>query len=157
MERETRVQLVERYKAGYDEVVRALDGITEAELDFRPGPGKWSPRDVVHHLADSEMTSAIRLRLLLAEDNPTIVGYDQEAFARELFYDRAIEDSLAAFRAARATTAAILERLTDEQFARTGTHTEVGQYGVERWLEIYAAHAHGHADQIRRARRAARP
>ena len=103
------------------------------------------------------MTSAIRLRLLLAEDNPTIVGYDQEAFARELFYDRAIEDSLAAFRAARATTAAILERLTDEQFARTGTHTEAGQYGVERWLEIYAAHAHGHADQIRRARRAARP
>jgi hypothetical protein len=157
MERETRTQLIARYKAGYGEVVRALDGITEAELDFRPGPGKWSPRDVVHHLADSEMTAAIRLRLLLAEDDPTIVGYDQEAFARELFYDRPIEDSMAAFRAARASTAAILERLTDEQFARTGTHTEVGQYGVERWLDIYAVHAHGHADQIGRTRRAARP
>jgi hypothetical protein len=155
MDRETRTQLIARYRAGYDEVAAALAGITEAEIDFRPAPGKWSPREVVHHLADSEMTAAIRLRLLLAEDNPTIVGYDQEAFARELFYDRPIEDSLAAFRAARATTAAILDRLTDEQFTRTGTHTEVGEYGVQRWLEIYAAHAHGHADQIRRARRAA--
>jgi hypothetical protein len=100
------------------------------------------------------MTSAIRLRLLLAEDNPTIVGYDQDAFARELYYDRPIEDSLAAFRAARATTGAILDRLSDEQFERTGTHTEVGEYGVLRWLQIYAAHAHGHAEQIRSARRA---
>jgi hypothetical protein len=98
------------------------------------------------------MTSAVRLRLLIAEDDPRIVGYDQEAFARALFYDRPIEDSLAAFRAARATTAAILDRLSDEHFARTGTHTEHGEYGVEKWLEIYAAHAHGHAEQIRRAR-----
>ena len=152
MDHTQRQSLITRYKAGYDEVVRALDGITGEELDFRPGPGQWSPREVVHHLADSEMTSAIRLRLLIAEDNPTIVGYDQDLFARELFYDRPIEDSLAAFRAARATTAAILERMTDEQFDRTGTHTEVGEYGVARWLEIYAAHAHGHAEQIRRAR-----
>jgi hypothetical protein len=156
MENEVRQQLIEKYRAGYDEIVRALEGITDAELDFRPAPGKWSPREVVHHLADSEMTSAIRLRLLIAEDGPRIVGYDQDAFARSLFYDRPIEDSLAAFRAARATTSAILDRLSDEQFARTGTHTESGAYGVEKWLAIYAAHAHGHADQIRRARHAAR-
>ena len=155
MDRETRGQLIARYKAGYDEVARALDGITAAELDFRPAPGKWSPRDVVHHLADSEMTSAVRLRRLLAEDDPVISGYDQERFARDLFYERPIEDSLAAFRAARATTAAILECMTDEQFARTGTHTEMGEYGVETWLRVYAAHAHGHAGQIRNARRAA--
>jgi hypothetical protein len=152
MERAQRQSLIARYKAGYDEVARALEGITDEDLDFRPSPGAWSPREVVHHLADSEMTSAIRLRRLIAEDNPTIVGYDQEAFARALYYDRPIEDSLTAFRAARATTSAILDRLTDEQFERTGTHTESGEYGVERWLEIYAAHAHGHAEQIRRAR-----
>ena len=152
MERADRQSLIARYKAGYDEVARALEGITDEELDFRPAPGTWSPREVIHHLADSEMTSAIRLRRLVAEENPTIVGYDQEAFARELYYDRPIEDSLAAFRAARATTGAILDRLSDDQFERTGTHTESGEYGVERWLEIYAAHAHGHAEQIRRAR-----
>lgn len=156
MDRATRDTLIARYRDGYAEVMRALEGITAAELDFRPSPGSWSPREVVHHLADSEMTSAIRLRLLLAQDHPTIVGYDQEAFAGELFYDRPIEASLAAFRYARETTTEILERMDDEQFERRGTHTESGAYGVARWLEIYAAHAHGHADQIRRARAAAR-
>lgn len=156
MDRSTREALVARYRDGYAEVMRALEGISPAELDFRPAPRSWSPREVIHHLADSEMTSAIRLRLLLAQDHPTIVGYDQEAFAEVLFYDRPIEASLAAFRAARETTAQILERMDDEQFERTGTHTEVGAYSVDRWLEIYAAHAHGHADQIRRARAAAR-
>ena len=156
MERTTRDELIARYKAGYAVVAAALEGITPVELDFKPGPRAWSPREIVHHLADSEMTSAIRLRRLIAEDAPMIDGYDQDEFARVLFYDRPVEDSLAAFRAARATTGAILDRLTDEQFARTGTHSESGAYGVERWLEIYAAHAHGHADQITRAREAAR-
>lgn len=156
MDRATRQSLITRYVAGYDEVVRALDGATAAELDARPGPGKWTAREIVHHLADSEMTSAIRLRKLIVEDRPLIQGYDQDEFARRLYYDRPIEASLAAFRAARETTAQILERMSEAEWAREGTHSESGSYAVERWLEIYAAHAHNHADQIRRARASAR-
>ncbi|HEX7085797.1 MAG TPA: DinB family protein [Vicinamibacterales bacterium] len=152
MDRTTRDALVAKYKAGYQAVVDALAGATGAELDRVPAPGKWTARQIVHHLADSEMTSAIRLRRLLAEDRPLIVGYDQDEFARRLHYDRPIEASLAAFRAARETTAEILDRLTEEDWAREGTHSESGPYGVLTWLEIYAAHAHGHAEQIRRAR-----
>lgn len=151
-----RQALIARYRDGYDEVMRALDGIVPAELDARPGPGAWSPRQIVHHLADSEMTSAIRLRRLIAEDNPTIVGYDQDHYAQALYYDRPIEGSLAAFRAARESTAEILDRLTEPQWQRAGTHSESGAYSVEKWLRIYAQHAHGHADQIRRARMSAR-
>jgi hypothetical protein len=148
--------LLERYREGPDVVEGALAGISEPELDVRPGPEDWSPREVVHHLADSEMTSAIRVRRLLAEDEPVILGYDEAEFARRLFYtDRPIKPSLDALRASRATTADILARLTDEQWERTGVHTESGAYGMETWLEIYAAHAHDHADQIRRARAAA--
>ena len=66
---EPRRQLIARYKDGYREVAAALEGATDRELDARPAPGKWSAREIVHHLADSEMTSAIRLRLLVAEDN----------------------------------------------------------------------------------------
>ena len=148
----TRQALIDRYSDGYRVVTEALEGITDAELDARPGPGKWTAREIVHHLADSEMTSAIRLRRLIAEDQPVIVGYDQEEFARKLYYDRPIASSLDAFKAARATSAEILRRLTDAEWARMGTHSESGPYGVEKWLEIYAQHAHGHADQIRRAR-----
>jgi hypothetical protein len=147
-----RRELVDRYRKGYDEVRQALDGATDAQLDQRPAPGKWTAREIVHHLADSEMTSAIRLRRLIAENGPVIHGYDQEEFARRLYYDRPIEASLMAFRAARETTAQILERLTDAEWGRQGTHSESGPYSVERWLEIYAAHAHDHAEQIRRAR-----
>jgi hypothetical protein len=154
MDRATRDALVAKYKDGYAQVASALEGATDAELDRRPAPGKWTAREIVHHLADSEMTSAIRLRRLLAEDRPVIVGYDQEEFARKLHYDRPIGASLEALKAARATTGAILDRMTDDEWAREGTHTESGRYTVLQWLQIYAEHAHNHAAQIHVARRA---
>ena len=155
MNKDTRRRLIENYTDGYRAVSDALRGISEPELDARPAPGKWSAREIVHHLADSEMTSALRLRRLIAEDRPTIQGYDQDEFSRRLYYDRPIQASLDAFRAARQTTAEILDRMMDAEWAREGTHSESGRYTVERWLEIYAEHAHNHADQIRRARTAA--
>jgi hypothetical protein len=157
MDATTRQALIERYKTGPSVVEQALEGITDSELDARPESGGWTAREVVHHLADSEMTSAIRVRRLLAENGPTIAGYDEEEFARRLFYgERPIEASLEAMRAARRTTAEILDRLSGEQWSREGRHKESGPYGVETWLGIYAAHAHDHANQIRRCREAAR-
>ena len=155
MDRQTRATLIAKYKDGYRAVASALEGITDRELDATPAPGKWSAREIVHHLADSEMTAAIRLRLLIAEEDAAIRAYDEKAFARTLYYDRPISASLAAFQAARTSTGELLDRLSDAQWARTGTHPEHGRYGVERWLEIYADHAHNHADQIRRARASA--
>jgi hypothetical protein len=152
---EQRNTLIEQYASGYDAVMSALDGITPEELDSREGPGEWSPRQVVHHLGDSEMTSAIRIRRMIAEDNPLLQGYDQELFADVLFYDRPIETSLVAFRGARASTVPIFRALSEEQWARTGNHSETGQTSVEDSLVYYADHAHNHADQIRRARAAA--
>ncbi len=133
----------------------AVAGAAVGELDVRLAPDEWTPREVVHHLADSEMTSAIRLRKLLAEDSPVIQGYDQEEFARRLHYDRPIAASLTTLHAVRAVTAEFLERLTSDEWTREGTHSESGHYSVDDWLQIYAAHAHDHADQIRRARAAA--
>ncbi len=151
----TRQALIDRYRDGYRVVTEALDGITDAELDARPGPDKWTAREIVHHLADSEMTSAIRLRRLIAEEKPVIAGYDQEEFARKLYYDRPDRRVAGSVPRGALTSAEILQRLTDAEWARVGTHSESGAYGVEKWLEIYAQHAHGHADQIRQ--RAPRP
>lgn len=152
MDQARRQELIEQYRNGYQAIVESLEGIDDAGLEAREGPGEWSPREVVHHLADSEMASALRLRKLVAEDNAEIIGYDQEEYARILFYDRPIEASLGAFRYARESTAQILDQMTDEQWAREGTHSESGRYSVHDWLEIYAVHAVEHADQIRRAR-----
>lgn len=152
MDQAEREALIARYESGYNAIMDALEGISEAGLDDREAPDEWSPREVVHHLADSEMASALRLRMLIAQDHPQIVGYDQEEYARVLYYDRPIEASLAAFKAARESTAQILHRMTDAQWQRGGTHTESGRYTAEGWLRIYAEHAYEHADQIRRAR-----
>jgi hypothetical protein len=152
MDDKERKTLMATYRDGYRAIVEALHRATDQELDARPGPGRWTAREIVHHLADSEMTAAIRLRRLLAEDRPQIQGYDQEEFARKLHYDRPHESSLEAFRWARETTAEILERMSPADWAREGTHSEAGTYGVEKWLQTYAEHAHKHAEQIKVAR-----
>jgi hypothetical protein len=152
MDRKERDELIDRYKDGYRAVAEAVAGASDQELDAHPAPGKWSAREIVHHLADSEMTSAVRLRLLIATDNPAIAGYDQEEFAKRLYYDRPIASALEAFKAARLTSAEILDRLSETEWLREGTHTEHGRYSVQRWLQIYAAHAHEHARQILVAR-----
>ena len=148
-----RKELINRYASGFDEVIEALEGFPKDKLTANLITGKWSAAEIVQHLADSEMTSAIRLRRLLVEDNPVIHGYDEALFATRLRYnERDLAPALEAFRAARSTTVQLLERMTEEDWLREGTHTESGRYTAEDWLRIYAAHAHGHADQIRRLR-----
>src|SRR5258706_11894210 len=74
---DTRKALIAKYKAGYAEVVKALEGFPTGELTARPIPGKWTAAEIVHHLADSETHSATRLRKLLAEPYPVIQAYDE--------------------------------------------------------------------------------
>jgi len=146
-----RALLIQKYRDGYGVVMAALEGITDAELDRSDGDG-WTPRQIAHHLADSEMMSAIRIRRLLAEPEPVVHGYDEKSFAERLTGDRPIEPSLQAMRWARETCAQLLDRMSDEDWRIVGTHTESGRYGTEDWLRIYAAHGHDHAAQISRAR-----
>ena len=153
MDQQRRRTLVERYREGPSVVEAALAGATDAELDARPADGGWTARETAHHIADSELTSAIRLRRLIAEDEPAIVGYDGNAFARRLYYGvRPVATALAAISAARAATAEILDHLTEAEWQRKGSHNEHPSYGVLEWLEIYAEHCHEHADQIKAAR-----
>ena len=152
---EERERLIARYAAGYEAVLQALEGFTAEMLTAHPLSGKWSAAEIVQHLADSEMTSAIRIRRLLVEDKPVIAGYDEALYATRLLYnERDIAPALEAFRAARSTTVQLLERMTEDDWRREGTHSDSGRYGTEDWLRIYAAHAHDHADQIRRLREA---
>lgn len=148
MDHSERDALIAEYKAGYQVVREALHQLSEELLDRRPASGGWTPREIVHHLADSETISMIRLRRLLAEEQPLINGYDEEDFARKLHYDRPISASLELFRAVRSANGELLDWMTEEEWTREGTHSEQGRYTVEDWLRIYAAHAHDHAAQM---------
>src|SRR5580765_9120689 len=120
-------ELVAQYKEGYDEVVDSLKDFPADSLVSHPIPGKWSAREIVHHLADSETVSSIRLRRLLAEDHPVIYGYDQDEYARLLRYqERPIEPSFENFRAVRATTTQLLRLMSEADWQRQGWHSESG-------------------------------
>jgi hypothetical protein len=155
MTSQERQKLIAQYKEGNNEVTRSLEAFPPDLLTSHPIPGKWSAAEIVHHLADSETTSGVRLRRLLVEDRPLIQGYDQDAYASRLNYNnREMAPALEAFRSARATAAQLFDFMSDEDWRREGTHSESGPYTAEDWLTIYAAHAHNHAAQIRRLREA---
>ncbi len=146
-----RDELISRFRDGYIDVERAVSGLTDDELDC-PGPtGGWTPRQVVHHLADSEATAYVRLRKLIAEDDAAIQAYDEPEFARRLHYDRPIGSSLAVLKAVRVASLELLESLTLAEWDRRGMHEESGAYSVDDWLRIYSGHSHDHANQIREA------
>jgi hypothetical protein len=150
-----RNELIARYAAGYDEMVSALKDFPADQLTAHPLAGKWSAAEIVQHVADSEMNSAIRLRKLLTEDNAQVQGYDQDFYATRLRYnERDLAPALQSIQASRATTMQIIQFMTEEDWQRAGTHSQSGAYSAEHWLRIYAAHAHDHADQIRRLRAA---
>jgi hypothetical protein len=156
MARDERQALIEQYATGYDAVLDALEGITATEWESREAAGEWCAREIAHHLGDSEMSAAVRIRALIADEEPIIQGFDQERWTEALYpRDRPVEPSLAAFKAAREATLPLLRLMTDEQWTREGRHSQFGPMSPEHWLEWYGPHAHGHADQIRRARAAA--
>jgi DinB superfamily len=152
----TGVSLAERiaaYRAATEEFVRVAEALSEEDLDRAPAePDGWTPRMVVHHVADSETNAYVRLRRLLAEPPGTVLqGYDEGQWARVLRYDRPIGASLAVFRAVRDSSAELLDTLTAADLGRQGLHTESGPYSLDDWLSTYIAHAADHADQIRSA------
>jgi hypothetical protein len=144
--------LLDRYRTGADEAEAALDGATDDELDRRPRHGGWTARQVAHHLADSEAMAYIRLRRLIADEDPQIQDYDEPRWAERLHYERPIGEAVAVVRAVRAASLALLESLGPDEWERRGVHSESGPYSVDDWLHIYASHPHEHAAQIRAAR-----
>lgn len=149
MDQARRQALIEQYKQGYQVLMELVSQIDTARLDVRPAGGGWSPREIIHHLADAELMGAVRLRRLLSEERPPIQGYDQEEFSHKLYYDRPIASSLEVFRTIRQANAELLDRLSEDEWAREGTHSEVGRYTLDDWLGVYTGHLHTHVEQIR--------
>jgi hypothetical protein len=143
--------LIRRYAKGPDLLEAAIAEVPSEALQWRPAPDKWSVHEVAVHCADSETNSHMRIRYLVAEDRPVIMGYDQDRWAQAMDYHAHPMDlALQTVRAVRANTLPLLRRLTETQWAKVGTHSESGTYGAEQWLRIYAEHLEVHERQVRR-------
>lgn len=137
--------------AEFPQTLEAVVGALTADQLTTPYlAGEWTVAQNVHHLADSHMNAFVRLKLMLTEENPTVKPYQQEAWARTSDYDLPIEASLAILRGLHARWVALFTSLTEEQWARTGQHPEVGAISPDNVVETYHNHCHAHLDQIAR-------
>lgn len=144
-----RESYIRRYAEGPALLRAALGRVPADAMKWRPAPKEWSAHEVVLHCADSETNAHMRLRYLLAEAEPVIVGYDQDHWAQALRYESLpMEPALATVEAVRANTVPLLRRLPEAAWARKGRHTESGAYGVLDWLRVYAEHLEIHSRQI---------
>lgn len=149
MSGQDRKTLIDRYAAGPERLRAALATVPPAALTWRPRPGEWSAHEVVCHCADSETNAYVRIRLLAAEAEPVLQGYDQDRWAQVFDYHALPADTaMAVVDSVRAATAAVLRRLPEAAWTRAGRHTESGRYTAEDWLRTYAEHLEVHARQI---------
>ena len=145
--------LLERFRRGPELLAVVLTGVFGEEEDFVTAPGKWSVRQIVAHLADTELCLAHRFRQVIAEDNPTLVAVDQEAWASHLDYARRKpKQSLETFRRLRAENYDLLKELPPAVYDRAGTHTERGRTTLYQLLEDYINHTESHARQMQAVR-----
>jgi len=132
-------------------LAKLLKGVGAAKARKRPAPGKWSIAEIVAHLADTELVGGYRIRTILGAPGAPIQGFDQDAWATALQYDkRDTRKSLEQYRALREANLALLKSLTPEQWKQHGVHSERGPESVETIVRMFAGHDLNHFGQIER-------
>jgi hypothetical protein len=141
--------IIEQFRRLPDELEALVRPLTDAQLDARPLAGEWSIRQNIHHVADGHANAMLRLKWPLTEDTPTIKTYDQDAFAAMDDYTLPLDNSLILIRAVHVRIVALLESLTEAQWARPAIHPDWGRTSVAEIAKIYAQHGYDHIAQIK--------
>ena len=146
-------ETLERFRRAPELLAVVLTGVYGEETDFTPAAGKWSIRQIMAHLADAELVGAHRFRQVIAEDNPKLIAFDQDAWTKNLDYARRQpKQSLDSFRRVRAENYELLKALPESAYERKGIHSERGPESLRQLLDIYAEHAESHARQMQSIR-----
>ncbi len=137
---------IDRFAAGATTPAAWVRGLSHAELTSFPVPGTWSIQQLVHHVLDSDLIAAHRMKRIIAEDNPLLIGYDETAFARNLGYERMdITAACECFRLNRELMVQILRGLPEAAFSRTGVHNQSGKVKLLDLVQLYVEHLDNHA------------
>ena len=138
-------ELIEQYARGGEKLRLAVRGLSSEELKEFPVPGTWSIQQIIIHLMDSELISADRMKRIIAEDNPTLIGYDETKFSKNLHYhDQSVTDAITILDLNRKLFAHVLRRLPAEAFNRTGMHSERGKITLGEYLQSTVNHLEHH-------------
>lgn len=147
-------ELIESYAAGADVLGKSIQGLERSDLLAFPMPGTWSIQQIVLHMMDSDLIASDRMKRIAAEDHPTLIGYNETAFAKTLAYDHIpAQDACEVFRLNRRITAELLRRLPDAAFQKTGLHNERGELTLEHLVSGYIEHLDHHLKFIKEKRK----
>jgi hypothetical protein len=134
-------------------VARLRELVTAAgdRLRIRPEPAEWSVLECIAHLADSELITSARVRWILAEDEPDIVGYDQDRWVDGLRHrDDDPADLIGLFEALRGANLRLWASRDPAERARLGIHRERGPESYELTTRLQAGHDRFHIAQAER-------
>jgi hypothetical protein len=132
-----------------DKLAEYLEAIGADKVNESPRPGKWSPAEIVAHLADCEIVFAFRLRQTLADNGPTIQPFDQDKWA--VTYP-GVSAGLAhgAFSSLRRWNLRLIENAQPHEAERIMTHPERGTMTFKNVVETMAGHDLNHLAQLKR-------
>jgi len=146
---------IDAYLAGPKLLRQAVAGMTREQLLARPVAGKWSTLEVICHLADFDPILCDRMKRVIAEEKPSLIGADEKHFAAKLAYhDRDLEEELNIIEKGRSQMARILRTLRPADYERIGIHSERGALTLERLLELATKHIPHHVQFIQEKRKA---
>jgi uncharacterized damage-inducible protein DinB len=145
--------LIDEYAAGPPALRRAVEGLSREQLTARPVAGRWSTLEVVCHLVDSEQAWCHRMKRVIAEDRPLLIGYDETRFTATLSYhDRDLEDELALLESQRRQMERVLRGLEGQVWDTQGVHNERGLMTLEEMVRVEAEHVFHHLRHVREKR-----
>jgi uncharacterized damage-inducible protein DinB len=150
-------QLVEDYLQGIETLRKAVAGLTPEQAKARPVSGKWSTLEVVCHLADFEPIYADRIKRILVEDRPILMGADEKRLAGLNYHDRDLQEELALIQSVRKQLARILARQPESAFQRIGVYRYEGkdeERTVERFVTLITGHIPHHVKFVHDKRKA---
>jgi hypothetical protein len=148
-------EMIESYLAGPKALRQAVRGLSREQLQARPVPGKWSTLEVVCHLADFDPILADRMKRVIAEDQPQLLGASEVKFAAALAYhQRDVEEELTIIESTRRQMARILRNLPADALQRVGIHNERGPLTLERLVTTATGHIPHHVKFIEEKRKA---
>ena len=126
-----------------------LNTFSNEKGDYRYEEGKWSVKDLVQHVIDSERVFAYRALRFSRNDQTELSGFDQDHYASHaLAQDRDLEEIMNEFTSTRYSTISLFSSLTDEQLKRVGTANEV-EFSVEILGYIISGHLLHHLEVVR--------
>jgi uncharacterized damage-inducible protein DinB len=130
------------------ELIAAIAGLSEEQLNTPYRDGGWNPRQIVHHIADSHINAFVRMKLILTEDNPKLKTYDQDLWSKMNDYSRDIAPSIAIVSGVQERMANLLEDASETDLSKTADHPDNGLMSLQNLLDMYAEHGKNHVNQI---------